>query len=386
MATPLGEQIAAMRAARRMTQHDLAEAADLSLSAVRKYEQGQRVPSAPILQALSKALGVTIERLADPGRPASRVHMAMPGLREVLATYDSPEDGPTRSRPVLEADVTRAIIDRLGSHYNELIDYLPDLLAELGRAFHSANGHEKEEVARLLTMAYRSADAIAYKYGYYDLSSRIIQLMAWSTQHSDDELLDSSVTYVRTEEFFVTQKYDTSIKKLEQSISKISSQTTLAGLATQGSLHMRASVVAARMHRPDLARAHINEARLLAQHVPDGVYVGTAFGPSSVRIHDASLAVELGEASLAILAAREWNPPASIPAERRSHYYVDVAQAQLWRGHRQAAFTSLVIARRIAPQHVREHPRVRTTLQTLLRLHRVPPEPLVRYAEWSRVV
>lgn len=75
-----------------------------------------------------------------------------------------------------------------------------------------------------------------------------------------------------------------------------------------------------------------------------------------------------------------------LPAERRSHYYVDLSRAQLWLGMRDEAFASLRTARQIAPQHVREHPFVRDALVTLLRLHVSPPHPLVAYAEWTRAI
>ncbi|WP_119728078.1 helix-turn-helix domain-containing protein [Thermomonospora amylolytica] len=53
MATsPLGRRIAALRAARRMTQLQLAAAANASVSAIRKIEQGSRSPSDTVLSAI----------------------------------------------------------------------------------------------------------------------------------------------------------------------------------------------------------------------------------------------------------------------------------------------------------------------------------------------
>jgi hypothetical protein len=149
---------------------------------------------------------------------------------------------------------------------------------------------------------------------------------------------------------------------------------------------MRAAVVAGRLSDGASASAHLAEARVLASQVPDGIYLGTAFGPSSVRIHEVSVAVELGEGTRALRAAQHWVPSRQLPAERRSHYYIDLAQAQLWNGQRDQAFDSLEAARRIAPQHAREHPRVRRALTTLLRLHSSAPTALVAYADWARAV
>ena len=103
---------------------------------------------------------------------------------------------------------------------------------------------------------------------------------------------------------------------------------------------------------------------------PEGIYYGTAFGPDSVRVHEVSVAVSLGDehTGRALDVAREWKPPAGLPAERRSGFYIELARAQLWSGHPDHAFESLKVARRIAPQHTREHPWVREDAATLRRL------------------
>ena len=94
------------------------------------------------------------------------------------------------------------------------------------------------------------------------------------------------------------------------------------------------------------------------------------------------MAVERGDGGAAVQQAAGWVPPLQLPAERRSHYYIDLARAQLWVGHRDKALTCLQTARDIAPQHVREHPQVRQTLATLLRLRRTCPDTLRTFARW----
>ncbi len=84
--------------------------------------------------------------------------------------------------------------------------------------------------------------------------------------------------------------------------------------------------------------------------------------------------------------AGEWRPPADLPAERRSHFHIDLARAQLWQGMTGEAFDSLQTARRIAPQHVREHPQVRETLRSLVRADRRGRQELLSYAEWAKAI
>jgi hypothetical protein len=116
---------------------------------------------------------------------------------------------------------------------------------------------------------------------------------------------------------------------------------------------MRAAAVVGRAGKADTAVDHLSEARLAAQRAPDGVYMGTTFGPSSVRIHELAVAVELGSNPAMIQRAANWNPPHHLPAERRSHYFIDLARAQLDLGHHEDSYRCLETARQVAPQHTR---------------------------------
>jgi hypothetical protein len=152
--------------------------------------------------------------------------------------------------------------------------------------------------------------------------------------------------------------------------------------AAVGALHMRSAVVAARAGQASSAADHLAEAARLAVSTPEGVYHGTAYGPASVRIHELAVAVELRD-SAGIERAGRWEPPDALPAERRSHYYIELARAKLDLGRHDEAHHCLQSARLIAPQHTRDHPQVRGTLSTLLRTHRSAPDALIDLAAWA---
>jgi hypothetical protein len=84
-----------------------------------------------------------------------------------------------------------------------------------------------------------------------------------------------------------------------------------------------------------------------------------------VRIHDIALAVDAGDPAAALRVAARWAPPADLPAERRSHFYIEIARAAVQVPAAGRAFDALVTARRIAPQHVRDHPHVHEVLDLL---------------------
>jgi transcriptional regulator with XRE-family HTH domain len=379
--------VSAARRARGMTQEELARATSVSSSMLRKVEQGSRDPGENVLSALAAGLGVDVGRLlGGGGTTVARVHEALPVLRGVIDAYDVPEDGPVRPIEGLRAAVKEATGWRLSAQYTRLAESIPVVLAELIRAVHFWDGARRAEAALLLVSAYRSADGVAYKFGYYDLSARLIELMRHTADEHGDGLLAASTAYVRTETFFASGNLRSGLRALHAAVGATPARDDERGRAVLGALHMRAAVVAGRLGDGETARVHIQDAYRLGRDLREGVYFGTAFGPASVRIHEMAVAVELGDAAGAVRAAQGWIPPADLPAERRSHFYLDLARAQLWIGRREDALASLQAARSIAPQHVREHPQARHTLEELLLLYRRPPATLVTFAEWAKAV
>lgn len=383
----VGARIAYYRSVMRpkMTQEQLADAACIALGTIRKIERGERGVSGSTLEAIADALGVDPMRLlTDRGSAHNRVHDALPSLSAAIATYDIPDDGPVRPLRDLRAAVAEAARWRLAAQYTRIARKLPDLLTELARAFHQAPAHERPELAGLLVKAYRSADAVAYKFGARDLSARLIDLMRWAAPEADDTLLAASVAYVRTETFFAAHAHTPGLRALEQALDTAPAPAAPPEMAARGALHMRAAVIAGRARDASAAQTHLDEARRLADQVSEDVYCGTAFGPDSVRVHEVSVAVGLGgeHVGRALGVASEWKPPEDLPAERRSGFCIELARAQLWTGLADDAFESLKVARRIAPQHTREHPWVREDAATLRRLKRASAESLTNFAEW----
>ncbi|MFC8660800.1 helix-turn-helix domain-containing protein [Streptomyces sp. NPDC057199] len=369
----------------RMTQQQLADAACVALGTIRKIERGERGVSDSTLEAIADALGIDPARLGtDRGAAHTRVQDALPALSAAIATYDLPDDGPVRPVHELRDAVAQAARWRLGAQYTRIVRDLPDLLNELGRAYHAAPAGQRAELAGLLVRAYRSADAVAYKFGALDLSARLIELMRWAIPEAGDPVLSASVAYVRTETFFAARAHGAGLRALELAVDAAPAPTSAAETAARGALHMRAAVIAGRASNASAADTHLREARALADQVPEDVYCGTAFGPDSIRVHEVSLAVSLGNEHVgrALKVAREWKPPKGLPAERRSGFYIELARAQLWSGVADDAFESLKVARKIAPQHTREHRWVREDAATLRRLKRGDSEALTNFAEW----
>ncbi|MEV7466089.1 helix-turn-helix transcriptional regulator [Streptomyces kronopolitis] len=381
----VGPRIAYERRIAGLTQADLARAAGTSLGTIRKIERGERGVSDATLGAIADALDIDPTRLLpDRERPEDRMHVAMPGLAAVLASYEEPDDAPCRALPALREAVAATVGLRLGAQYSRIARTVPDLLAELCRALSTAPSADRPAVARLLADACRAADAVAFKHGAKDLSARLLDLMRWAGAQAVDPVVDATVAYVRAELHFSARTHGVGLRAIERALDRAPRTDAAEALAARGALHMRAAVLAGRASDSAAADIHLDDARGLGDRVPEGVYRGTAFGPDSVRTHEVSVAVSLGDDHLgrALSLAREWKPPATLPAERRSGFYIELGRAQLWSGRADAAFESLKVARRIAPQHAREHRWVREDAATLRRLKRADAESLTNFAEW----
>ncbi|MFE7096105.1 helix-turn-helix domain-containing protein [Streptomyces erythrochromogenes] len=388
MADHIGQRIAARRRARRMTQADLARASHVSLPMIKGCERGVRSPGPSTLEAIASALGVDASRL-DPAYVGTsrRVHAALPAISAALAGYEIAMDPPLRPLAELRDDITSAVGWRLAAQYGLIAAQAPQLLRDALAHLHSASATHREDAAHLVVAAARAADAAAYKYGAHDLSARLIDVMRWAAGHAENAVLNASVAYVRAETFLATGAHRAGHLMLERALDACPSPNTARSSAALGALHMRTAVVAARAGSADAAHNHLNEARTLAECLPDGIYQGTAFGPSNVRIHEVAVSVSLGGDHIgrALETARTWSPGEEIPAERRSGFWIEVARAQLWSGSPSEAFKSLKEARRHAPQHVREHPWAREDIETLRRLRRSDAS-LTSYAQWIGAV
>ncbi|GHH50635.1 helix-turn-helix domain-containing protein [Streptomyces candidus] len=381
----VGPRVAYERRITAFTQAELADRAGIALGTLRKIERNERGASGAVLDRLANALNIDISRLLPGGERADdRVHQAMPALSSVIATYDMPDDGPVRPIHELRAAVDTAVQWRLGAQYVRITRQLPDLLGELSRALATACPDERPTVAALLVAAYRTADAVAYKYGAHDLSARLVELMRWAVPQAEDQQLEAAVAYVRTETFFAAAAHEAGLRALEQAIDRAPAPEDDAARASRGTLHMRAAVIAGRARNATAAEMHLTEAVRLADGARESIVNGTAWGPDSVRIHQVSVAVGLGGDHVqdALAVARTWTPPDSLPAERRSGFWIELARAQLWSGQMDHAYESLKVARRIAPQHTREHRWVREDAATLRRLKRADAEELSNFCEW----
>ncbi|MEU8004212.1 helix-turn-helix transcriptional regulator [Catellatospora sp. NPDC049111] len=387
-----GARLRTLREATGLSQTELGRRVSYSGHLIGKIELGLRRPAAELVRALDRELRTdgSLSQLAleldredaEAQLDATDVPDLLTALRRCLDLRDDPDDGLIRDVSDLELDVAEIVRKRLASDYRGLACTLPLLLPELHRANVVMPG---PVISALLFQVYRAADAIADKSGQHDLSARLIDLLRASAAGSDEPLTMAAAEYVRGELFFVNRDFLRGEKLLDQAAARIEgvARNSPAAGAQVGSLHMRAAVLAARGGDRAAAEGHLQVAARWADRVRDGVYRGTAFGISSVRIHQVSLALDVDDLVTALELSGNWVPPSEVPAERRSHFFLDRAVACQRAGRHDEAVAALTQARRIAPQHMRPHPQVKAVLAGLVAEARRPSDRLTNLCRWA---
>jgi len=160
-------------------------------------------------------------------------------------------------------------------------------------------------------------------------------------------------------------------------------------LSLLGMLHLRSAVAAARRQDRSTTNDLLSRAEEAASRLgKDGNYWQTGFGPTNVRLHEVSTALDLGDIAFVV----ERGPTVStetMPVERAASHRIDVARALSFVAEDDAALSTLLDAERSAPQLVRQSTSVRETVRTM---HRRTPstsarsKPLRELAERCRAV
>ena len=393
----IGPRIARQRRARGITQIALAQDAGVSVSLLRKMEQGSRIASQPVVAALARALHVDITTLTGQpydreGTHPDRIHSAVPDLRRALAYWNLSSELEVATRPPAElardaAEI--ATLYQLDRNF-EVGQRLPSLLMEAFATLHESDGEQREVLFDALMGMFYAAHAVTYQSGYEDLSTIVEERISWIAAESGDPVMKAFASWVRTTSLMRLGAYDAGLRVLDQALDEVDpgSQTDPAALRMVGSLHLRSAILAARANRPQEAAAHVAEARQSAGHTgadTDNDWRNLAFGRTNVEIHAVATAVESGDGPGALTLADEVRFSGDVLRRlpiRVGHHHMDVARAQLWQGKTDSALLSLEKAKKFAPQQTRRHPTTREVTRMLVRSHPRANEPLARFAAW----
>ncbi|MFC0843314.1 MULTISPECIES: helix-turn-helix domain-containing protein [Streptomyces] len=382
-----GARIREQRRLARLTQRQLAALIPYSFSLLNQVECGARAATIDFTAACARALRIDVTVLT--GQPyvtelqQDRLANLVRPIREALDLYDLGADDALTVRPtaqlVAAADLLCAEVR--ATHLRKAAALLPDVIAELTCA---AWRTPSTELWQSLASAYRTAHDVTVKLGYYDLSSVALDRMDWAAHRASDPCLAAVRQYMRALVYFREGEYVIGQRLITSGHGIVGqADSTRESLAVTGQLHLGASVIAARADDENAVKQHIAEATAYARRTGDASDVHwLSFGPTNVAMHRMSAAVEMRQYDEALKQARKVRLPSSLATSRRAHFYIDRARSEMETGHASAALSSLVVARRAAPEQTRYHPGAREAIKGLVHLSRRTPETLGHMATW----
>ncbi len=382
-----GARIAHARKVRRLTQRELADLSNVSYSTITKVEQGIMSASPSVTGALARALSIPVTELT--GQPyldelrLDQLDGLIQPIREALNLYDLGPDPDVTPRPLADLEAHSEELCALvrAAQIKKVAAELPGLIEEATTAAHL---DPQDRNWRLLAGAYRTAYDVTTKLGFPDLCTVALDRMDWAAHRASDPVVGALRQYLRALTYLRASDYRTGNRLVQLGLSRLkqADEGRVRDVIT-GQLHLGAAVLAGRNKDSSTAEGHLAEAGRLADATgPAEKVYWLSFGPTNVSVHRVSVSAELDNYSEAVRAADETHIPKDWPVSRLAHHHAEVARAQLWTGSTDAAFKSLLKARKMAPQQTRYHPTVRETFASLESARRRMPDTFSNYGSW----
>ncbi|MER6050040.1 helix-turn-helix transcriptional regulator [Streptomyces sp. NPDC001793] len=382
-----GARVAHARKLRQLTQRELSDLSHVSYSTLTKLEQGVLPASPSVVGALARALSVPVTELT--GQPyleelrQDQLDGLINPIREALNVYDlGPDPDVTpRSIEALEAHSEKLCAMVRATNIKQVAAELPGLIHEATTTAHTA---PVDRNWQLLASTYRTAYDVTTKLGFADLCTVALDRMDWAAQRASDPVLSGMRQYLRALAYLRASDYRTGNRLIRLGMATLEQAEPGRVLdAVTGQLHLGAAVLAGRDKDKDAAEGHLNEAERIAKRTGPAEQIHwLSFGPTNVGAHRVSVLAELDLYPEAVHAAQDITVPDGWPPSRLAHHHTEVARAQMWTGRTDAAFKSLLKARKLAPQQTRYHPTVRETYAGLEAAKRRMPDSFSNYGSW----
>ncbi|GAA3858895.1 hypothetical protein GCM10022243_25710 [Saccharothrix violaceirubra] len=373
----IGRRLREVRSWRRLSLTAVAGLAGITPAYLSMIERGLRpVTKRAVLEALATALQVApTELTGSPFAPTdangAEAHATLHEVETVLSAVELGVDPGVRvaSWPELRDRVIHLnTVLRPEADYAEQGRVVPGLLLQLHAAYVHHPAHRRDVLVGLLH-TYHAAAVLTKNSGVRGLPVLAARLARECAQElNSPEWLGFSV-WLRGHAAGSQGR----AHQLTASVREIDRLAGVGGpnvLQARGMLHLNAALAAATLRDAETARVHLDEAAVLAVHLPEGRdnFAFLHFGRPNVGVWRVSLATELGERGKVAELARRVNPDVLPAKARRAMYWTDLGRSLLTeRSTVDKGIQALVTAESIAPQRVRNNVFVREAVADLLR-------------------
>jgi hypothetical protein len=241
---------------------------------------------------------------------------------------------------------------RQGSHYVELGQALPGLLADAHLASRELTGDQQALAFAFLAHSYNAASSLLRKLGDEGLAMIAADRAVQTARTVSEPLLLAACAYRLANAFLPAGRI---VEAKEVALSAAGGlepclDASPAHIATWGGLMLTAAVAAARQGDGREAWELVGEAKAAARRLrTDYADLHTIFGPTSLAIQGVQVAAELGDGREVLRRARSVEPTRLPPylVERRTHLLIDVARGHAHRADDPAAVATLLKAERL---------------------------------------
>lgn len=359
----LGRKIALHRKRRGLSQKEFAALLDRSEAWLSQVERGvRRIDRMTVLEKIADVLGVPVSELAAEapimavvadGAPAvaQRLRLVLSSahsLKAFLAQEDSPAEV-----PALRAEVERAWSLTHQGDFSGLADLSEGLVPRLESAARSTVETDRAESFRLLAVMYQACGAALANMGESDVAWIAVDRAVAAADRAGDPLLMAACEFRLSVLFLGARHFEQAAivsGSAADALEPMQGSGRVEAAALRGALTLQRAVAAARLNLAEDAYAYLRQARELAEHVGAGRNdYNTEFGPANVSLHEVSVAVDLGDAGIALRAAQGVEV-SGLSAERQARFRIDLARAYAQRRQVTEAVSALLTARELAPQ------------------------------------
>ncbi|MGP4049656.1 helix-turn-helix domain-containing protein [Streptomyces sp. 2A115] len=391
-----GQRIKGLRRAAGMSQADLAAAMRRSESWVSQVERGvQPVERFAIIQALADALGVSTQDIRPDTAPApvdpaddapepqsndlDGLRVALTGHPALGSLFDRRPSSPAPTLAEFRRLVDQAWEYVHASSFAALSDHLVKLLPDIEVAVRHAPAADRVELHSLRARSYQAAAASFTRQDQAD-AAWVAADRALQAAEMADQPLEVVASLFRMAHAFMRQQHMDQAEQAAKSAVEVlgpraeNPACSAAELSLLGAMNLVLAVINAREGNRPQTHTHLSRAGELATRLgEDRNDFDTEFGPTNVKLHSVSTAVELGDAGLALETAAEVDA-SGLSTERQSRFLLDVARAHAQRRHVGEATAALLEAETLAPEQIRDHHSAREVIRDLIQLsgRRVP--------------
>ncbi|MGW3022746.1 helix-turn-helix domain-containing protein [Streptomyces sp. NPDC001221] len=385
----LGRKIAFNRKRRGLSQKEFAGLLGRSEAWVSQVERGvRRIDRMTVLEKVADVLEVPIAELAaeaplvasvTEGEPpgASRLRLVLSAahsLKAVLSRQDASPDV-----PALRAEVDRAWSLTHQGNYADLAELLEGLVPRLESATRSVSESERPELFRMLAVMYHTCSGALANMGEPEAAWIAVDRAVVAAERANDPLLMAAGEFRLSLVFLGARHFDQAAQvsgSAAEALRPLADSGQVEAVALRGALTLQRAVAAARLNLADDAYGYLREAREMGEQVGDGRNdYNTEFGPTNVALHEVAVAVDLGDAGVALRAAQTVDA-SGLSAERQTRFQIDLARAYAQRRQVTDAVSALLAARELSPELVRALPMVKQLIADLLTMSQPPSEEL----------